>query len=296
MNALSTSSEDFKKFDRGRYLEKCRNKIYALDSKFVETKNLAADMKGPFNPVFIVGFPRSGTTLLDTILRSHSHIQVVEEQPMLHNTEKYLIRLGVDSTCPWQIDSELRRLGRSYYESQLLKFVDLGGVVVDKFPLNIIDIPFINALYPEAKFVVAIRHPLDAIWSCWTQNFQLNSAMANLLDLENASELYDLTMSIYSKSKHMLKIKFHQIKYEKLVDNFELEVSHLLEFLELPWQEQVTEYRRVAKERGRIATPSYSQVVEPIYRTSKFKWMNYQEYILPHARIVDKWITEFGYN
>ena len=94
----------------------------------------------------------------------------------------------------------------------------------------------------------------------------------------------------------MLKIKFHQIKYEKLVDNFELEVSHLLEFLELPWQEQVTEYRRVAKERGRIATPSYSQVVEPIYRTSKFKWMNYQEYILPHARIVDKWITEFGYN
>ena len=95
MNALSTSSEDFKKFDRSRYLENAEIK-YALDSKFVETKNLAADMKGPFNPVSM-GFPRSGTTLLDTILRSHSHIQVVEEQPMLHNTEKYLIRLGVDS-------------------------------------------------------------------------------------------------------------------------------------------------------------------------------------------------------
>ena len=80
--------------------------------------------------------------------------------------------------------------------------------------------------------------------------------MANLLDLENASELYDLTMSIF-KSKHMLKIKFHQIKYEKLVDNFELEVSHLLEFLELPWQEQVTEYRRVRR-RGRRRAELFS--------------------------------------
>ena len=92
MNALSTSSEDFKKFDRGRYLENAEIK-YMLRLKFVETKNLLPT-KGPFNPVFI-GFPRSGTTLLDTIL-SHIHYSVVEEQPMLHNTEKYLIRLGVD--------------------------------------------------------------------------------------------------------------------------------------------------------------------------------------------------------
>ncbi|MDB4209494.1 sulfotransferase [bacterium] len=296
MNALNSSSKDLLKFDRDQYLDKCRNNLNALDAKVVETNNSTADIKGSFFPVFIVGFPRSGTTLLDTILRSHSDIQVIEEQPMLYNTRKYLLDSGFDCIRPWQLDSDTRQLARAYYEAQLLKFVDFSSVVVDKFPLNIIDIPLINAIYPEARFVVAIRHPLDVIWSCWTQNFQLNSAMANMLDLHKASELYDLAMSIYFKSKFVLNIKYHEIKYEKLVDNFELEVSHLLGFLELPWQEQVIQYHKVAIDRDRIATPSYSQVIEPIYRTSKYKWMNYQDFLQPHANVLDKWIREFRYD
>ena len=85
------------------------------------------------------------------------------------------------------------------------------------------------------------------------------------------------------------------IKYEDLLENLTQETTALLEFLELEWEPQMKNYQKTAVKRGKINTPSYSQVVQPIYKTAKYRWLKYEEYLNPYLEQVRPWIREFGY-
>ena len=162
-------------------------------------------------------------------------------------------------------------------------------------PLNLLEAPLINAIFPEAKFILALRHPFDTILSCWMQNFELNAAMANMIDLNRIVELYCLAMETFKICRKKYELNVHIIKYEDLLENLKGESSSLLKFLDLNWETQMEDYRSTALKRGRINTPSYSQVSQPIYKDAKYRWVNYKNYLDKYLDQIEPWIDEFGY-
>ena len=152
-------------------------------------------------PTFLIGFPRSGTTLLDTILRTHSKIDVIEEKAILSKAQLHLGNKLSIVDIENLTSGELANAKEIYFE-ELEKFVSTksGGCVIDKLPLNILDVPIIHKLFPTAKFILALRHPLDSILSCWMQLFRLNPAMANMVELDRIVDFYGEAMTVLELS------------------------------------------------------------------------------------------------
>tara|TARA_B100000886_G_C20007768_1_gene320679 strand:- start:88 stop:474 length:387 start_codon:yes stop_codon:yes gene_type:complete len=127
------------------------------------------------------------------------------------------------------------------------------------------------------------------------QNFMLNHAMANFLNLNDALKLYDLTMSLWKKYTNVFEVDHHIIKYEDVISNFEKTIRDLLKFLNVKWSDNVTEFYKTAEKRGIINTPSYNQVSQPIYSNSIYRWKNYQKEFAKSNISLEKWIKEFNY-
>ena len=136
---------------------------------------------------------------------------------------------------------------------------------------------------------------MDTILSCWMQNFALNPAMAVMTDLDQTVDLYCLGMETFKKAWTDYKLNVHLIKYEDLVENLAEETTALLQFLDLDWEPQMKDYQDTAIKRGKINTPSYSQVVQPIYKSAKYRWLKYEKYLGKYLEQVTPWINEFGY-
>ena len=298
MNSYAIKSKDYLRLDPESYFQKIKEQLTILDSNSLKKFAYHVTEQADVVPVFLVGFPRSGTTLLDTILRSHSSIDVVEEQPTVISARAFIQKSGF-SAIEQALPQEVLVGARKAYISELNKhreYLDKKDVLIDKLPLNLLEIPLIQQLYPHAKFILALRHPLDSILSCWMQNFKLNPAMANMVDLARTVEFFCLSMETFKICKTKYNLNVHQIKYEDVLENFRGEISALLEFLDLSWEDQVENYQKTALNRGRINTPSYSQVVQPIYQDSKYRWLNYENHLKQYITQVQPWINEFGYS
>ena len=127
------------------------------------------------------------------------------------------------------------------------------------------------------------------------QNFKLNNAMANMCDLNRTVDFYCTAMEFYNLSKQRYKLQIHTIRYEDLVNNFEKQVDDILSFLNLKWEDGLKDYYKLASKRNLINTPSYSQVVKPIYKSSTYRWKNYQKFLLKFENKLDPWLKTFGY-
>ena len=158
-----------------------------------------------------------------------------------------------------------------------------------------IQLPIINRLFPDANYLFALRHPLDAILSCWMQNFRLNSAVGNFLDLTRTVDFYCKTMEIASLCIKRYDLRTSRIYYESVIDNMQEEIAKLIEFLGLLWEDNLKNYQTTAKERASISTPSYSQVIEPLYKSASYRWRNYESQLKSEIHKVEPWTKEFGY-
>lgn len=248
--------------------------------------------------VFLVGFPRSGTTLLDQVLDAHPDIAVVEERPTAVRIFNEAKALGLD--FPKDIltldEPDADRL-RSAYFAEVDQHVTRGPgrIIVDKMPLNIVHILPLARLFPGAKFVSALRHPLDVILSCYIQRFRLNEAMSNFLDLENAAETYDLTLRLWTAAEEKLPLQVHQVRYESLIADIQREARALLAFLGAEWTDAVLDPTGHARARKIINTPSYEQVAEPIYQRANGRWTRYEKHLGPARALLDPWVAKLGY-
>ena len=249
------------------------------------------------SPVFLIGFPRSGTTLLDNILSSHPNISTLEEKPMIAMVKKSLNKLASYENLKKLNLHDLQNLQKIYLD-ELTKYLPnetlLGKVFIDKLPLSIIDISLILRIFPKAKFILAIRHPLDCILSCFMQTFNLNDAMANFLNLKNTAELYNKSMKLFDIYESIFKLDFHLIKYENLIFSLKDETTKLLNFLDLNWEKEVDNYRSNALDK-KINTPSYNQVTEKIYTRASGRWKNYKNEMHDIMPIMQFWIEKWGY-
>ena len=298
MNALVIKSNDYLGLDPESYFQNIRKQLTGLKSNSLKNPANLISEQTDLVPVFLVGFPRSGTTLLDTILRSHSSIDVVEEQPMVGSAKAFIQKSGY-SEIGQDLPQEVLVGARKAYITELDKHIqtlDSKSIFIDKLPLNILQIPLIRQLYPQAKFILALRHPLDTILSCWMQNFKLNSAMAIMVDLDRIVEFYCVAMQTFKICRAKYNLSVHEIRYEDLLEDLSGETSALLKFLDLDWEVQMENYQETALKRGRIATPSYSQVVQPIYKEAKYRWLHYEKHLRQYVAEVEPWIDEYGYS
>ena len=249
------------------------------------------------NLVFLIGFPRSGTTLLDTILRSHSDIEVIEEEPILQTIENLVgINFNKRLNEIYSISEDnIKTLRKKYFEILNEYKNGKGNLVIDKMPLHTSRIPIINLLFPKSKIIFTHRHPYDTVLSCFQQSFEPNDAMANFVSLKMSSIMYDQVMEAWETYINNLPLNFVASKYEDLIEDFENHTSKILNFLGAEWDENIKNYAKTALERGLIKTPSCSQVVQPLYKSSIDKWKNYEKYFHGCHKYLEKWISYFDY-
>ncbi|MDT8759872.1 sulfotransferase [Sphingomonas psychrotolerans] len=244
-------------------------------------------------PVFLVGFPRSGTTLLDTILMGHPGTIVLEEKPALNIVGEAIGGLAKLAT----MDAEAIVAARAHYFEQVEKITPLppGQMLIDKSPLFLSKVPLIKRLFPDARFILALRHPCDVLLSCFMSNFRLNRAMSNFLRLEDAAEFYDLSFSHWERANALFAVEAHSIVYERLIEDVEAEVRPLFDWLELEWNPEALDHTRTARARGLITTASYAQVTEPIYKRAAGRWHRYRAHLEPVLPVLAPWVEKFGY-
>ena len=245
------------------------------------------------SPIFLVGFPRSGTTLLDTMLMGHPALTVMEERPALSRTA---IEFGGFEKLADLDEAQVRAAQRRYFDvaGSHVALRD-GSILVDKSPLLLNAVPVVYRLFPRARFILALRHPMDSILSCFVSNFRLNSSMSNFLRLDTAAEFYDLTFQCWEQARALLPIEVHTVMYEELVDNPEAVLRNLSDALGLGWQEAMLDHRKTADARGVITTASYAQVREPVYRRSIGRWEKYRQHLEPVLPLLAPWAEKFGY-
>jgi tetratricopeptide (TPR) repeat protein len=251
------------------------------------------------SPVFLVGFPRSGTTLMDTMLDAHPAIDVLEEEPMLERVIKEAERLtgsypeGLLSLRPEQI-AGLREL--YWREADALGSGERREVLLDKNPFHSAHAGMIRLLFPGARFIFALRHPCDVALSCFMQGFGNNPALENFRDLTSTATTYSNVMDLWAIHQRHLGADVHTLRYESLVEDKRAEMGHLLDFLGLDWEESMEDHTRQAKKRGRIYTPSYHQVIKPVYRDALGRWQRYRKHFGSALDTLAPYVEGFGYS
>lgn len=247
-------------------------------------------------PVFLVGFPRSGTTLLDQILSSHSRIVCIEEREhfaealggVIRDAAK-LARFGMLSAV--EIDAARTEYWRRVRAENTLP---PDALLVDKLPLNIVVLPLIKRVFPDARIVFALRDPRDVILSCYQQRFGMNAPMVQFLELGSAAAYYDAIMALFDVCRQRLALDLHQVRYEDVVADLEGAARGLTAFLGLDYETAMLDFNVTALKRD-INTPSARQVIQPLYSRSIGRWRRYGEELSPVLPILAAWVKRFGY-
>ncbi|CAN5214145.1 hypothetical protein BH24PSE2_BH24PSE2_02550 [soil metagenome] len=297
-NRLGRASDRLRQVDPARFLRQ----IDALHACFAGARatEWSAPQPAAEPPAFLLGFPRSGTTLTDLLLDGHPGIQTLEEKPTV-NVVIAAIRdrftAGFPDALPELTAADIEEL-RAVYFREVDRHLEREpkAKLVDKLPMRTVHVGLIWRLFPNAKIVFALRHPCDVALSGFMQQYDSNDAFANFFTLEDTVNIYDKVMNLWRLYESVLPLDRHVVKYERLVDDLERETRRLLEFLEVPWDPAVLDYASRARERGRIWTNSYHQVTEPIYRRARYRWLRYRRYFEPHLERLAPHIHHFGYS
>ena len=250
---------------------------------------------GEDNLVFLVGFPRSGTTLLDRMLSAHPDIEVLEEKSLFTRLHQNWSEPGVLESLADVTDAQLGDAHGIYHEEMSRHRRDpKRSVVIDKLPLNLAYLFLIYRLFPKARVIFLQRHPMDACLSCYFQTFELQASMAYFLDLELTAQYYDAVMKVASLSLEQIGNPVHKLRYEDLVEDPTRQLTDLLSFLNLNWHDTILEYWQ-PKIGGASDTPSYQQVSQQLYTRSIGRRRHYAKQLESSSSFLNPWVEKFGY-
>lgn len=266
---------------------------------------VVATSDGILDPVFLVGFPRSGTTLLEQLLDAHSGLVSFDEQPFLQRLINRLAQAGKvypDSLA--SLDAATIAGLRQAYFAEVGKVTSgrAGGAgatqprAVDKNPLNLARIPLIDTVFPNAKILFAVRHPCDVVLSCYQQNFRAPALALSFESLLSTAQMYDRVMRYVFDDLAQIRTPIHRVRYEDLVADVRSEGERMFAFLGLPWDDELLQFTERAREKRSISTPSYSQVVQAVNARAVGKWHAYEAYFdAPVMACLRPWLDAFGY-
>jgi len=274
------------------------NKTY-FTSKNILKWNKINKTSEKTSPTFLVGFPRSGTTLLDTILRSHPSIEVIEEEFMVEKMKSFFNNFSQKNINSLDnINEDFIKKAHNIYFDKLNAVLDASKqknkVIIDKMPLNIMEVGFIHRVFPQSKFIFSLRHPCDCVLSCFMSRFKMNNAMVNFNDMLDAISFYNQIMSLWKQYTVELPIQFKTIKYENVVKDLKNNITTILNFLNLEWDDVMLSFNKTALNRTIINTPSYNQVIKPLYNHAIGRWERYEDIVKIYPKL-EKWVKEFDY-
>ncbi|NQZ22620.1 MAG: sulfotransferase [Colwellia sp.] len=233
-------------------------------------------------PVFIVGLPRSGTTLTEQILASHAQCFGAGELSVLTDLATGTPdRLG-DAAISWPQNAfnlsaqQVYELGVDYLIASGQRAPEAVHKVVDKQPLNFWHLGLIAMAFPNARIVHCTRDIRDCGLSIFTQNF--NTTQSWSTDLDDIAYYWQGYRKLMEHFKQVSSLQILEVNYEETVSDIEWQSRRLLDFVGLPWDERVLNFHQ--SERA-VQTPSRWQVRQPLYQSSKARWRNYASYLAP---------------
>lgn len=295
-------------FALGRLLDKCGrygdafrhfvegNKGLAPDHDWRELGEQCRDLRTKFSreaiasmpvasaidprPLFIVGLPRSGTSLVERILASHPDVHGAGElEHIRHIARKIERKTGDKAPGPEELsglESGLLDQLASTYSSHLDTLSSSAMRVIDKTPGNLMYLGLIHALFPQARVIHCVRNPLDTCLSCFFQRFHRSNSLAYTFSLEGLAYTWRQQERLMAHWKFVLPFPIMDVAYEDLVNDFDSTTETLLEFCGLGWCDDVRTFHQSALD---CRTASYAQVRKPIYKSSLNRWRNYEPYI-----------------
>jgi len=249
------------------------------------------------DPLFVVGFPRSGTTLVERLFAAHPSTMVLDERDTLADLHRDFV---VPTDGPAALEKlgseELGRYRAAYWERAAMYGAEPGSgrLLVDKMPMNLVLMGLIHRLFPGARYVLVIRDPRDVCLSCFMQTFDINDATRHFFDLDSTAAYYRQCMSVVSLTREKLPLEILAVRYEDLVADPVGESRRMLDFAGLPWDGRVMEFHRGSREHL-TQTPSYKQVSRPIYSSSIGRWRRYASKMKPVLPELDEFVRQFGY-
>ena len=256
----------------------------------------------PKQVAVLTGFPRSGTTLLEQVLDSHSGLISSDEReafardifPAIWQTPSTPIPTPAAlEAVPLERLSALRARYLDSMEAALNQPIG-NRVHLDKNPTLTVVLPGLVRLFPEARLIVALRDPRDVVISCFMQYLPLNANSVYFLTLERGARRYANDIGLWLKLREKLVSPWLQVRYEDTVIKLESEARRVLDFLGLTWEPGVLEYRDRLKQKA-VASPTYEAVSKPLYTTAIGRWKHYQEYLEPYLPMLQPAIEALGY-
>jgi tetratricopeptide (TPR) repeat protein len=248
------------------------------------------------SPVFLLGFPRTGTTLAESALAAHPGVVSLEERNTLEAGVRAFMGDAVSLANLWRAsDADLAPYREDYWRCVRNFGVDpTGKVFIDKNPFNTLKIPLIHRLFPRARYVFAVRDPRDVVLSCYRRRFNLNPSTFELLDLKRTAAFYDGAMRMAENLRGALGLAWRPLIYERLVADFEGEMRALCDFIGVDWRPELAQFADRAR-RGGVASASAGQIARGLYADGAGQWRRYRTQLEPVLDVLAPWVARFGY-
>ncbi|HEY2035855.1 MAG TPA: sulfotransferase [Steroidobacteraceae bacterium] len=246
--------------------------------------------------IFVLGFPRSGTTLLEMVLEGHAQVVSVEEsESLIDGIQRFMQRpqdLDEFARAPAAVHDSLRA---AYWSRVAEAGADVAGrIFVDKNPLNTLKLPLIARLFPGAKILFACRDPRDVVLSCFRHRFRMSAPLYELLTLEGAAQYYDAVMRVLLECERLLPLDIRLVRHEDVVTEFEREMRRLCDFLGLEWQPAMADFAPRTRARERL-TPSTAQLAKGLNAAGLGHWRRYRPELEPVLPVLAPWVEHFSY-
>jgi len=237
---------------------------------------------GDGTPVFLVGFPRSGEALLEQVMDAHPGIQVLKEQAAMSVVRDRLLARGDDFPANlFDIaDTDITALREIYFQAvdrTVTRAPDT--LLIDTLPLNILDAGLIHRLFPDAKFILAQRHPCDICLDCFTHPFAMNDGTVHFTRLDDAVGFYEHVMALWQTQRETLALNVHEVRHEDLISGQQETARKLLEFLGVSWHDEVL--TPLAAEGGESMPAG--------------RWRTFEIHMAPYLPRLRPFIRGFGY-
>jgi tetratricopeptide (TPR) repeat protein len=257
-----------------------------------------AQTEAPASHVFILGFARTGTTLLETVLASNAQVVAFDEKDCFPEEAKKLLKSedGLETLAALD-PAALVRLRDEYWE-KVREFGRpvAGKIFVDKWPFNSRRLPLIAKLFPEARILFVTRDPRDVVLSCFRRSFIMNSDTFEFLQLEDCARLFSAIMSLVALLRDKLPLHLLDVRYENLVNDFDTTVSGICDFVGLRWNEAMRDFSHAADGTVDMSAQSGKQVRMGLYSGGSDQWRRFREQLAPAFPILAPWVERLGYS
>jgi tetratricopeptide (TPR) repeat protein len=311
--ALGKAAEDvgdyaasFEHYDKGNALQHA-GLSYDADKNTARARRMKANFSAGFfreragsgcdasSPIFIVGMPRSGSTLLEQILSSHSAVEGTTELPEIITMAKELREqansdeiVAYDNVLAAMDKEGLRSLGEQFIERTRIHRKTDRPFFIDKMPNNFLHIGMIHLMLPNARIIDARRHPLGCCFSNFKQYFARGQAFS--YSLEDVGRFYHDYVELMAHYDEVLPGRVHRVIYEQVVEDTESEVRKLLDYCGLPFEEGCL---RFFENRRPVRTASSEQVRQPIYKDGVEQWRAFEPWLAPLKSALGEVLEEY---